>query len=45
MWGNLGVAFSALITGLLVAHFGWRAAFILPGVVAMCWCRVRLAGA
>lgn len=35
MWGNLGVAFSALITGLLVAHFGWRAAFILPGVVAM----------
>jgi MFS family permease len=35
MWGNLGVAFSALITGLLVAHFGWRAAFILPGVVTM----------
>lgn len=35
MWGNLGVAFSALITGLLVAHLGWRAAFILPGVVAM----------
>lgn len=35
MWGNLGVAFSALITGLLVAHFGWRAAFILPGVAAI----------
>ncbi|AZE51032.1 putative MFS-type transporter [Pseudomonas chlororaphis] len=35
MWGNLGVAFSALITGLLVAHFGWRSAFILPGVVAI----------
>jgi len=35
MWGNLGVAFSALVTGLLVAHFGWRSAFILPGVVAI----------
>jgi len=35
MWGNLGVAFSALVTGLLVAHFGWRAAFILPGLVAI----------
>lgn len=35
MWGNLGVAFSALITGLLVAQFGWRSAFILPGSVAI----------
>lgn len=35
MWGNLGVAFSALITGLLVTQFGWRSAFILPGVVAI----------
>ncbi|AZC26175.1 MULTISPECIES: MFS transporter [Pseudomonas] len=35
MWGNLGVAFSALLTGFLVAHFGWRSAFILPGVVAI----------
>ncbi|AZC65590.1 MFS transporter [Pseudomonas chlororaphis] len=35
MWGNLGVAFSALVTGLLVAYFGWRSAFILPGVVAI----------
>ncbi|MGE8358784.1 MFS transporter [Pseudomonas sp.] len=35
MWGNLGVAFSALVTGLLVAHFGWRWAFILPGMVAI----------
>lgn len=35
MWGNLGVAFSALVTGLLVAHFGWRWAFILPGLVAI----------
>lgn len=35
MWGNLGVAFSALVTGFLVAQFGWRAAFLLPGAVAV----------
>ena len=35
MWGNLGVAFAALLTGFLTAHFGWRAAFILPGGVAI----------
>jgi len=35
MWGNLGVAFSALLTGFLVAHFGWRSAFILPGCVSL----------
>lgn len=35
MWGNLGVAFSALVTGLLVANFGWRSAFIVPGVIAI----------
>ncbi|SDO16140.1 MFS transporter [Pseudomonas jinjuensis] len=35
MWGNLGVAFAALLTGFLTAHFGWRAAFILPGGVAV----------
>lgn len=35
MWGNLGVAFSALLTGLLSAHFGWRAAFLVPGAIAI----------
>ncbi|MNP11950.1 regulatory protein UhpC [compost metagenome] len=35
MWGNLGVAFAALLTGFLAARFGWRAAFILPGAVAL----------
>ncbi|WP_263144066.1 MFS transporter [Pseudomonas sp. RIT-PI-AD] len=35
MWGNLGVAFAALLTGFLTAHFGWRAAFILPGAVSL----------
>lgn len=44
MWGNLGVAFAALLTGFLTVRFGWRVAFILPGVVAMlvgfwfAWC-------
>lgn len=35
MWGNLGVAFAALLTGFLTARFGWRAAFILPGAVSI----------
>ncbi len=35
MWGNLGVACSALVTGFLVAQFGWRSAFILPGAVSI----------
>lgn len=35
MWGNLGVALSALVTGFLTAHFGWRAAFILPGALSV----------
>jgi MFS family permease len=35
MWGNLGVAFSALLTGFLVAQFGWRSAFILPGCISI----------
>lgn len=35
VWGNLGVAFAALITGAIVQWFHWRAAFILPGIVAV----------
>ncbi len=35
MWGNLGVAFPALLTGFLVAQFGWRSAFILPGCASI----------
>jgi MFS family permease len=31
VWGNLGVAGAALITGFLIDHGGWRLAFILPG--------------
>jgi MFS family permease len=33
--GNLGIAFAALITGILVKWIGWRAAFAVPGVVAI----------
>jgi MFS family permease len=33
--GNLGVALSALLTGILVKYAGWRVAFIVPGLVAI----------
>lgn len=33
--GNLGVAVAALLTGFLIQAFGWRAAFAVPGVVAL----------
>jgi MFS family permease len=33
--GNLGIALAALSTGLLVEHAGWRAAFVVPGLVAI----------
>lgn len=33
--GNLGVAVAALLTGFLIQWWGWRAAFVVPGVVAI----------
>jgi len=33
--GNLGVALAAVTTGLLVKYAGWRAAFVVPGLVAL----------
>ena len=33
--GNLGVALAAVVTGYLVKHVGWRAAFAIPGVVSI----------
>ena len=33
--GNLGIAVAALVTGLLVKYLGWRAAFAVPGLVAI----------
>src|SRR6476620_350742 len=35
VFGNLGVASAALITGYFIDHGGWRIAFIVPGVVAI----------
>jgi len=47
VWGNLGVASAALITGYCIDHGGWRAAFLAPGVasivigIAYTWLRWR----
>lgn len=35
LWGNLGLATAALLTGALVDAFGWRAAFFVPGALCM----------
>jgi MFS family permease len=35
VWGNLGVASSALVTGVIGQYLGWRWAFIVPGVVTV----------
>jgi MFS family permease len=35
VWGNLGVASAALVTGYLIDNGGWRAAFIAPGVFSI----------
>ncbi|MEI7531200.1 MAG: MFS transporter [Betaproteobacteria bacterium] len=35
VWGNVGVASSALVTGLINEYFGWRAAFILPAILSL----------
>ena len=35
VWGNLGVASAALITGYFIDHGGWRIAFIVPGIVSI----------
>lgn len=33
--GNLGVACSAIVTGFMVKYFGWRTAFVLPGILSI----------
>ena len=35
VWGNLGVASAALITGYFIDHGGWRTAFFVPGVASI----------
>jgi MFS family permease len=33
--GNLGIAVAAIVTGFLVKWIGWRAAFAIPGLIAI----------
>jgi MFS family permease len=35
LWGNLGLAFAAIISGALMDLWGWQYAFFIPGVMAM----------
>jgi MFS family permease len=35
LWGNMGVACAALTTGVLTDLISWRAAFMVPGAVAV----------
>jgi MFS family permease len=35
VWGNLGVASSAVVTGVICQFLGWRWAFVLPGLAAI----------
>lgn len=35
IFGNMGVASAALLTGFLIDHMGWRSAFVWPGVVSI----------
>jgi MFS family permease len=34
-FGNLGVAFAALVTGAFAGLVGWRAAFVVPGLISI----------
>ena len=35
IFGNMGVACAALVTGLLIDTSGWRSAFVIPGVLSI----------
>ncbi|HWI98041.1 MAG TPA: MFS transporter [Burkholderiales bacterium] len=35
LWGNLGLAFAAIVSGALMDLWGWRTAFFVPGVVSI----------
>ena len=35
LWGNLGLAFAAIISGALMDLWSWRAAFFIPGLLSM----------
>lgn len=33
--GNLGLALAAVLTGFFVKYFGWRLAFVIPGILSI----------
>ena len=33
--GNMGIAFAAILTGFMVKYIGWRAAFVIPGLLSL----------
>jgi MFS family permease len=33
--GNIGIAIAAALTGYLVKYFGWRTAFVVPGLISI----------
>ncbi len=33
--GNLGIALAAVLTGFMVKYVGWRAAFVVPGILSI----------
>jgi MFS family permease len=33
--GNLGVALAAVVTGFFVKYYGWRMAFLIPGIISL----------
>lgn len=35
IYGNLGIACAALITGFMIDHASWRSAFIWPGIISV----------
>ena len=35
VWGNMGVAGAPLVTGFILAHYDWRMAFIIPGILSI----------
>ena len=35
LWGNLGLAFAAIVSGALTDLWGWRTAFFIPGLVSI----------
>jgi MFS family permease len=35
VWGNMGVAFAAILTGAITKYLGWQWAFVIPGAIAI----------